>query len=43
MPDGLSTKPRVLVVDDDPRVLKSLKRLLQDECDVHCVESLPTR
>ena len=29
----------MLVVDDDPRVLKSLERLLQDECEVHCVES----
>lgn len=39
MPDEVSTKPRVLVVDDDPRVLKSLERLLQSECDVHCVDS----
>ncbi len=39
MPDEVTTKPRVLVVDDDPRVLKSLQRLLQDECEVHCVDS----
>jgi CheY-like chemotaxis protein len=39
MSDGLPTKPRVLVVDDDPLVLRSLERLLRDECDVHCVES----
>jgi len=39
MPDGLDAKPRVLVVDDDPTVLRSLQRLLQDECDVRCVES----
>lgn len=39
MPAEVSTKPRVLVVDDDPQVLKSLERLLQDECDVRCVES----
>lgn len=29
----------MLVVDDDPRVLRSLQRLLQTECEVHCVES----
>ncbi len=39
MPAEVSTKPRVLVVDDDPRVLKSLERLLEAECDVRCVES----
>ena len=39
MPHEVSTKPRVLVVDDDKQVLRSLERLLQDECDVHCVES----
>lgn len=37
--DALLPKPRVLVVDDDPRVLNSLRRLLQDECEVRCVES----
>jgi CheY-like chemotaxis protein len=39
MPEEVSTKPRVLVVDDDPRVLKSLERLLESECEVRCVES----
>lgn len=29
----------MLVVDDDPRMLKSLERLLQTECEVQCVES----
>jgi CheY-like chemotaxis protein len=35
----LATKPRVLVVDDDTRVLKGLERLLKTECEVVCVES----
>jgi DNA-binding NtrC family response regulator len=39
MPAEVSTKPRVLVVDDDRQVLKSLERLLEVECDVRCVES----
>lgn len=34
-----STAPRVLVVDDDPGVLQSLKLLLEEDCDVTCVES----
>lgn len=31
------TLPRVLVVDDDPGVLKSLRLLLEDDCEVVCV------
>lgn len=31
--------PRVLVVDDDPGVLQSLKLLLEDDCEVTCVDS----
>ena len=34
-----SSSPRVLVVDDDPGVLQSLKLLLEDDCDVTCVEN----
>jgi two-component system chemotaxis response regulator CheY len=34
-----SVQPRVLVVDDDPGVLQSLKLLLEDDCDVTCSAS----
>ncbi|MCU0698815.1 MAG: response regulator [Myxococcaceae bacterium] len=37
-----SHAPRVLVVDDDPGVLHSLKLLLEDDCDVTCVDSPKT-
>ncbi len=30
------TAPRVLVIDDDPSVLKSLEMLLSDDCEVQC-------
>ncbi|MBM4777382.1 MAG: response regulator [Archangiaceae bacterium] len=31
-----NSHPRVLVVDDDPGVLQSLKLLLEDDCEVTC-------
>lgn len=34
-----TAQPRVLVVDDDPGVLQSLKLLLEDDCEVTCVAS----
>jgi CheY-like chemotaxis protein len=34
-----NAQPRVLVVDDDPGVLQSLKLLLEDDCDVTCAAS----
>lgn len=34
-----NSQPRVLVVDDDPGVLRSLKLLLEDDCDVTCAAS----
>ncbi|MDP1918846.1 MAG: response regulator [Myxococcales bacterium] len=34
-----TAQPRVLVVDDDPGVLQSLKLLLEDDCEVTCSAS----
>jgi CheY-like chemotaxis protein len=34
-----NSQPRVLVVDDDPGVLKSLELLLSDDCDVTVCDS----
>ena len=34
-----TSQPRVLVVDDDPGVLQSLKLLLEDDCEVTCEAS----
>lgn len=36
---AMSANPRVLVVDDDPGVLQSLRLLLEEDCDVTCVDS----